>query len=90
MRSRARGEHLAHLVVLAALVDQLLRAGRVVGRAAPLLGELGGGLEPAVLAAGLGVAVAVPDHRGVDICAESSAKRASICSTSDSIMRGRG
>ena len=66
MRSRARREHLAHLVVLAALVDQLLRAGGVVGRAAPLLGELGGRLEPAVLAPGLRVAVAVGDHLGVD------------------------
>ena len=62
----ARGlEHLAQLGVLAALGEQLLRAGGVVLRAAPLLGQLRGGRELVVQAPGLGEALAVPDHLGV-------------------------
>ena len=58
-------EHLAHLGVVGALGDQLARAVGVVLRAAPLLGQLRGRLEPPVLPADLGVPVAVPDHVGV-------------------------
>ena len=53
MRSRAACEQLADLGVVAALVEQLARARLVVDRAAPLLGELRGGLELAVRATGL-------------------------------------
>ena len=58
------GQHLADLGVLA-LVEQLLRAGGVVGRAAPLLGQLGRALEARVLAPDLGVALAIVDDLGV-------------------------
>ena len=58
------GQHLAHLGILA-LVEQLLRPGGVVGRAAPLLGELGGALEARVLAPDVGVALAIVDDLGV-------------------------
>ena len=63
--SRARGaEHLAHLGVLA-LLEHLARAGLVVDRAAPLLGELGRHLELAEVAPGHGRAVAIPEDLGV-------------------------
>ena len=55
----------AQLGVLAALVEQLLRALGVRAREPPLLRELGGGRELVEQAAGVGVALAVPDHLGV-------------------------
>src|SRR3954453_5252099 len=60
-----RGEHLAHLGVVPALGDQLARARDVVGRVAPLLGELGRRLELAVGAPEGGIALAVDDPRGI-------------------------
>ena len=60
------------LGVLAVLGEQLLGAGGVVVREAPLRGELGGRLELAVGAADLGVALAVGDH----LRDRSSARRA--------------
>src|SRR6266508_34967 len=57
-------EHLAHLGVVA-LVEQLLRAGSVVGGAAPFLGQLGRALQARVLTPDIGIALAVADHLGV-------------------------
>src|SRR4051794_39566821 len=58
-------EHLPHLGVVGALVEELLGAGGVVGGTPPLLGEPRRRLEIAVGAPGLGQAAAVPDHVGV-------------------------
>jgi hypothetical protein len=58
-------QQLAQLGVVAVLGEELLRTGRVVGRAAPLLGQLGGGLEPVVLAPDLGEPAAIGDDLGV-------------------------
>ena len=55
----------AHLGVLAALVEHLLRALGVRARQPPLLRELGGGRELVEQPAGVGVALAVRDHLGV-------------------------
>ena len=44
-RASAVVEHLAHVLVVRALAQQLARAGGVVGGAPPLLGELMRGLE---------------------------------------------
>jgi hypothetical protein len=72
----ARGcEHLAQLLVVGAVGEQLLGARGVVLGVAPLRRELRGRLELAVGATDLGVALAVADHAGSDICPESSAKR---------------
>src|SRR4051794_2154128 len=57
-------EHLACLGVLG-LGQQLPRARGIVGRAPPLGGEPARGPERAVLAADLGVALAVADHVGI-------------------------
>ena len=62
---RARGaEHLADLGVLA-LVEHLARAGLVVVRAPPCLGELRRRLELAVAPTGRGRTVAIPEDLGV-------------------------
>ena len=88
LEARAGGrEHLAQLGVLAVLGEELLGPGGVVRGAPPLLGQLGGGLERVVLAPDLGVALPVRDHLGVRHAPARSAKRASICSTSDSITQ---
>ena len=55
----------AHLGVLAALVEHLLRALGVRARQPPLLRELRGGRELVEQPAGVGVALAVRDHLGV-------------------------
>ena len=78
-------DHLPQLRVLAVLGQQLARALEVVLELAVLDRQPVGRLQLAVLAANLGVALSVPDHPGSDICPSSSAKRASICSTSESI-----
>ena len=78
------------LRVVAALGEQLLRARGVVGRAAPLLGELGGRLEAADTRARPRRSAGGPrSPRGPTSRLRSSAKRASICSTSPSITRSR-
>ena len=55
----------AHLGVLAALVEHLLRALGVGDGEAPLLGQLGGGGQLVEGAAGVGVALPVRDHLGI-------------------------
>ena len=87
IRTLASVELGAHLRVLAALVEHLLRALGVGDGEPPLLRELRRGGELVVRAAGVGVALAVPDHFGVRHRASASAKRASIWSTRDSISR---
>ena len=57
-----RGEQLAQLGVVPILAHQLSRPGGVVGGAAPVGRQLRRGLELAVLAADLRVAVPVRDH----------------------------
>src|SRR5215207_6813735 len=58
-------EHVAELGVLPVLGEQLLRARRVILRAAPLLRQLGGGGELVVQPPCVGIALPVPDHLGV-------------------------
>ena len=70
---RARACQLVAQLGVLGLGQQLLRALDVALRAAPLLGELRGGLELAVRATGRGVALPVADHVGSLICRSASA-----------------
>ena len=58
-------EQLAQLGVVAVLGQHLARALRIRGAGAPLLRQLVRGLERAVFASDLGIALAVADHLGV-------------------------
>ena len=85
-----RLEQLAQLGIVAALGQQLLRALGVVLRAPPLLRELRGGGELVERRPASAKRWRSPITSGSAICACTSAWRASICSTSDSIMPGGG
>ena len=62
---RSRGDDRAQLLVLANLGQHLGRALEVIGELAVLASQRPSGLESAILAAELGVALAVRDHRGI-------------------------
>src|ERR1019366_643219 len=59
-------QHLAQLLVIGPVGQQLLRAGGVILRVPPFDRQPGRGLQLAVRATDLGVALAIGDHRGID------------------------